>query len=121
MSTGRIPYRKAPCPECPWRVDTEPGQFTSCRYDLLAKTTGSPGREVPFGSPLFACHKSIEGKDQVCAGWLAAVGHYSIQVRFLVSQGRLPGEALEPGEGWPELHTDYESMRTAKEAEDDDD
>lgn len=112
--TAEFPRAARPCPECPWRVDTEPGQFDACRYDALRNTTGSPGREAPFGAPMFACHKSPEGREFACAGWLAAVGCEHVSVRFAVIAGQLPAEALSPGDGWPELHGSYEEMVAAK-------
>lgn len=108
-----MPHRKRPCPECPWTISTPPGQFPESRYDALACTTGAPGREARFGSPLFACHKSHEGKDVPCAGWLAAVGIESITVRLLVCQGRLPASVLKPGDDWPELFASYEEIAEA--------
>ncbi|WP_425301265.1 DUF6283 family protein [Nocardia wallacei] len=71
---GLLPHRRYPCAECPWRRDTPAGQFSQERYDDLAATTGSPGREAWLDAPLLACHKSPEGGEETCAGWLAAVG-----------------------------------------------
>lgn len=109
-----MPCRRVPCAECPWVKATKAGQFTAERFEALRATTGGPGNEAPFGSPMFACHKSADGKEMPCAGWLAAVGIESITVRVLVSTGRIPAEALHPGEEWPELHTSYAEMEEAK-------
>lgn len=103
-------HRAAPCRECPFRTDTEPGQFTEERYEALQCTVGRPGREASLGAPLFACHKTLEGKEQACAGWLAVCGAEHIGVRLAVSTGRIPGSALAPADGWPELYPDYDSM-----------
>lgn len=111
----QVRHRKRPCAECPWRVDTKPGQFEACRYERLANTSGRPGAEAPFGAPLFACHKTPDGAEAACAGWLAAVGRDNITVRVLLAQRRLPPEVLTPGEDWPALHADYDDMRAAKE------
>lgn len=105
---------KQPCAECPWRVDVARGQFPASRYEALRHTTGERGREASMGSPLFACHKSNDGTDMPCAGWLASVGWESITVRLLVIHGRIPGEALKPGDDWPALHSSYEEMAKAK-------
>lgn len=111
MSTCQtMPYRKHPCSECPWVRDTPPGQFPESRYEALEHTTGLPGREAPMGSPMFACHKSHEGRDVPCAGWLASVGYESLTVRVLVIQGRLPSSVLNPGRDWPELFESYAEM-----------
>lgn len=117
MSDSEFPRAARPCPECPWRVDTRPGQFSACRYDVLADTTGEPGREAHLGAPMFACHKSPEGREWACAGWLAAVGWEHLGVRIAAIVGRLPVSALEPGDGWPQLHASYAEMVAAKAAD----
>lgn len=109
-----IPHRRRPCAECPWRRDTDPGQFTAERYEALRNTTGGPGNEAPLGSPLFACHKSPVGHEEACAGWLAAVGVDSIEVRLAVAMKRLPAAAITPGDGWPALFASYEEMAEAQ-------
>lgn len=102
--------RKRPCAECPWRRDIEPGQFPAERYEELRNTTGSRGKEVGIDAPIFACHKSTEGQETPCAGWLAAVGFDSLGVRIAAAQGRIPPEALRPGPDWPPLFDNYEEM-----------
>lgn len=118
MVNDRIPHMKRPCAECPWRVDSPPDQFESCRFDALRATSGSAGSEAHFGAPLFACHKTQEGRDAACAGWLAVAGYDNLGVRFAVVTGRLPAESLRLGDGWPELYGSYEEMAEAKGAPD---
>jgi len=65
---------------------------------------------------MFACHKSAEGREEACAGWLAAVGYEHIGVRIALTRGDLPVAAMEPGEGWPELFGTYEEMADAQGA-----
>lgn len=101
---------RPPCRECPWVRDTPPGQFPPARYEALRGTTGSPGREAPFGSAMFACHKAPEGEEFYCAGWMAAVGYENLTVRVLLARGKIPREAMEPGEDWPALHESYEAL-----------
>ena len=103
-------YRPRPCKECPWVTTTSPGQFPAERYAALRHTTGTAHDQAPLGAPLFACHKSVEGHDVPCAGWLAAVGVESITVRVLVAQKHLPVRVLRASEGWPALFTGYEAM-----------
>lgn len=105
-----LPYRRYPCRECPFRRDVEPGQFTAERFTALADTVGRPGAEAHLGAPMFACHKTPEGKEQACAGWLAVCGSEHIGVRVAVAWGELPAESLAPGDGWPELFTTYDEM-----------
>lgn len=119
--TQQIPHRRYPCRECPWRRDTAPGQFTAERYGALACTSEqTPGEQPGLTAPLFACHKSPEGAEEACAGWLAAVGNVHIRVRLAVAHGRLPAEALTPGEGWPELYPSYLEMAARQARRDDD-
>jgi Family of unknown function (DUF6283) len=106
--------RRFPCAECPFRRDTKPGQFPACRYEALTETTGRPGAEAPLGAPMFACHKSPEGREEACAGWLAVAGYEHIGVRLSVALGHLPAEALEPGDDWPDLFASYEEMAEAQ-------
>jgi hypothetical protein len=79
----------------------------------MATTVGEPGREVPLGGPLWACHTSQEGLDLVCASWLARVGLDHLTVRLAVAAGRIPAEALSPGEDWPRLYDSFESLAAA--------
>jgi hypothetical protein len=59
---------------------------------------------------MFACHKSPEGREYACAGWLAAVGHHHLGVRLAVITGRLDAAALEPGADWPALFESFGEM-----------
>ncbi|WP_280396020.1 DUF6283 family protein [Nocardia brasiliensis] len=107
--------------ECPWVVATRPGQFPRERYEALATTTGSPGNEAGLdrledldATPMFACHRSTVGREQACAGWLAAVGWDNLKIRIAAITGKLDRAALEPGPGWPPLHGSYQEMMDAK-------
>ena len=108
-----VPRRRYPCAECPFRRDTKPGQFPACRYEALKETAGRPGAEVPIGAPMFACHKSPEGREEACAGWLAVCAIEHLGVRMAVLTGRIEPEDLRPAEGWPELYGSYDEMAAA--------
>lgn len=109
-----VPAR--PCPNCPWAKTTPPGEFTEERYEELRNTSpDEDGYGPDWGAPLFACHKSQEGKDYVCAGWLASVGRDHPSVRLAVMQGEVDMCSLEPKDGWPELFTDYETMKSTQQ------
>jgi hypothetical protein len=105
-----FPRVHRPCDECPWRRDTLPGKFPACRYDALRETAGRAGAEAPLGAPMFACHKSPEGGERACAGWLAVVGYEHLGVRVALARGRLDPAAMQPGDGWPDLFGDYDEM-----------
>lgn len=113
-SVEPLPHRRRPCAECPWRRDVAPGQFSQERFDYLAETTGRPGNEAGLNTPMFACHKSPEGREEACAGWLAAAGYQHLGVRVAVAFGRIDADVLEPGPDWPPLHESYTEMVDAK-------
>lgn len=102
-----------PCNECPWRRDALRGKFPACRYEALQNTVGGPGCEAPINAPMFACHKSPDGRERACAGWLAVVGVEHLGVRYAIVSGRLPPEALRAGDDWPELYPSYEELAAA--------
>lgn len=99
---------------CPFRRDADPGEFSAERFEQLAGTAGRPGEEAPLNAPIFACHHTAEGKEVACAGWLAVVGQHHLGVRLATAMGRIDPAALQPGEGWPELFTDYDAMAAAQ-------
>ncbi|SIH35862.1 Uncharacterised protein [Mycobacteroides abscessus subsp. abscessus] len=59
---------------------------------------------------MFACHKSAEGQEQACAGWLAVSGVYHLGVRVAVASGRLDAGVLAAGPDWPELFSNYDDV-----------
>jgi hypothetical protein len=63
---------------------------------------------------MFACHKSPDGREEACAGWLAVTGSEHLGVRMAVLTGRLEPEQLRPREGWPELFSSYAEMAEAQ-------
>lgn len=105
-----MPARKRPCAECPWSRLTAPGQFPAERYEALRNTTGEiDGPTLPLGSPMFACHKSSEGKEIACAGWLVALGAATnLTARVNIAQGSM--EMPVPDESWPPLFDTYDEM-----------
>lgn len=105
-----VPYRAAPCSNCPWRKDSEPGEFPPERYEALRSTSGRPGGEAGLTAPIFACHKSTEGHDRACAGWLVVCGFDHLGIRLAVVTKRLPAEALFPKADWPELFDSYDKL-----------
>jgi uncharacterized protein DUF6283 len=107
---NELPHCVRPCANCPWRRDSPAGEFAGERYEALRVTAGRPGCEVGLGAPMFACHKSEEGRDRACAGWLAVAGIEHLGVRLAVALGRLPASALRPGDRWPDLFSSYEEM-----------
>ncbi len=107
-----------PCSECPWRRDQPAGRFPACRYEALRDTSATPhSGSAPLGSPMFACHKSLEGRDIACAGWLAVEGAGHVGVRLAVASGRLDPTALQPAADWPPLFESYAELAEANGVE----
>jgi Family of unknown function (DUF6283) len=79
------------CDECPWRSDVPTGKFLPERYAALADSCrqGWPPKAI------FACHKSPEGKEQACVGYLLRNGTNSIAVRLAMAQGRCDPTKLQ--------------------------
>jgi hypothetical protein len=103
-----LPYVKRPCTACPWRLDAQPGRFAADRWAAMADTVASPATgSAPLDAPFFTCHLSAEGREQLCAGWLAQEGAGHVGVRVAVLQERLPAEALAAGDDWPALHPTF--------------
>lgn len=115
-AVSQVPRVKRPCAECPWKVDTEPGQFPACNYERL-RNTSDVDEQPGINDPFFACHKTPEGEERACAGWLAVEGHAHVGVRLAVAMGRLPAEALEPGPDWPQLFGSFREMAERQAAE----
>ncbi|TMR91307.1 DUF6283 family protein [Nonomuraea basaltis] len=112
-------HRKAPCRECPWRRDAEPGKFPAERYEVLRGTCRDEGGgNAGLGAPIFACHMGEPGTgdDLACAGWLAVEGWNSVHVRIAIVTGQLPTCVLQPGERWPALYGSYEELTEANGA-----
>lgn len=110
--TEPLPHARRPCRDCPWRLDSPPGQFPLERFEALRSTSDQSGLQAP----MFACHQSAEGRDVACAGWLATEGHNHLGVRLAVALGRLNPVALRPRAGWPRLFSSYATMFAAKRA-----
>lgn len=108
-----FPRVRRPCDECPTRLDAPVGRFAARRFQALLATVGRPGAEQPLGAPLFACHKTPEGAERTCAGWLVLCGPDHMTVRWAISDGRLPADALKVGADWPPLYETYDEMAAA--------
>lgn len=122
--TDDFPRRRYPCNECPIRADNADNpqaKFPAERWACLSQTVRAPdGGSPQLGSIMFGCHKGEPGTnaDLACAGWLARFGGNHVNVRLAIAFGRLPVEALTPGEGWPELHETWDDVVAAQTGED---
>lgn len=82
---------KIQCDECPWRSDVEVGRFPPERYKALENTC----RQGWPPQPIFACHKTPEGKEQACVGYLMLNGRNNIAVRLAAIERRIDLTALQ--------------------------
>lgn len=95
-----------PCLECPWRLERAACQFPVERFQALADTVDNNWHPLRPNA-MFACHKSEEGSDLVCAGYLLVDGMVNTTVRLNVKRGvidmrRLRTDAL--------LHSSFAEM-----------
>lgn len=95
---------RRPCAECPWRRDVQPGQFPAERYRALAATA------YDMSAVIFACHKSTEGEEFACAGFLERGALHNLAVRMSYVFGDL--ECIDRS-GGIDLHRDFRSMAIA--------
>lgn len=93
-----------PCTECPWRTDVEAGRFPPERYERLAATAHDCSWSI------FACHKSTEGNDVVCAGFLARGAEHNLAIRMALAHGEI--DPIDRSGGF-DLFADYRAMAVA--------
>jgi Family of unknown function (DUF6283) len=106
--------RKETCEECPWRKDVPVGRFPEERFISLRKTA-----EQGFNKPIFACHKTSEGKGtQACVGYLLVAGHNNFAVRLASATGRFDHTQLK---ATGPLYESYEEMARANGVNQDED
>lgn len=101
-------HQKRPCDECPWRTDVDTGRFSAARFEALADTARDMSMQI------FACHKSKEGKDAACAGFLLRGADHNMSVRLAMMQGRYDPESVT--DGGHDLYDSYADMALANGA-----
>ncbi len=69
-------YCKTPCDECPWRKDMPVGRFPADNYRQLANTAQDLALHT------FACHKSAEGQEAICAGYILKQSAHNLAMRM---------------------------------------
>jgi len=99
---------KRPCANCPWRRDARPGEFATERYQLLAASAQD------MSVVIFTCHKSPDGGELACAGFLARGADHNFAVRMAYYRGDLERRERDGGE---DLYDDYREMAEANGVE----
>lgn len=100
---GRGTYRRAPCSDCPWRVDAT-GEFPASAFVHSARTA------YDMTEHTFACHQSGLKKPSICAGFLLRGADHNLAVRLK----RMRGEILDDVTcGGNELYENYRAMALA--------
>lgn len=96
---------KRTCDECPWRRDVPVGKFPPERYQALEATCR------PGGLPnIFACHRTPEGAERACAGFLLVHGADNNCCRLAAMSGKwVPGEQIATGP----LYESFDEMARA--------
>lgn len=94
------------CNECPFLKDVPVGRFPPERFQQLRRTA-----QQGF-NPIFACHKTIEGSDNACVGYLLVDGLNNFNVRLALSRKRFnPSELKATGP----LYDSYKEMEDAND------
>lgn len=95
-------YRRAPCQDCPWRVDAV-GEFPPDAFRHSARTAYDMAQES------FACHASGAEKPATCAGFLLRGAAHNLGIRLK----QMRGECLDVLDGGHVLHESYRAMAIA--------
>lgn len=106
---------RRPCKTCPWRVDSEGGSAIPGFDIQKARELESTVGEGDAFRPIMACHRSRDGGDHVCIGYVVVEGYSNLAVRMAAITGRLPlGEIVDACEDL-ELHQSFDEMLDALE------
>lgn len=101
------------CDECPWRTDVKPGRFPPERFEKLRASV-----EQGFGKPMFACHKSPEGQEFACVGYLLSdESHQNFAVRMAYASGRIDRDKLKAKGPLYETYADMAEANGCEPAE----
>lgn len=97
------------CGECPWRKDVPTGRFPPERFEAL-RSSVTQG----VGEKMFGCHKSPEGEEFACVGYLMSKESLNnFQVRIALAQGRFDPDKLRAK---APLYESFEAMLRANGA-----
>lgn len=110
VRSAKKSYRKQPCSDCPWRVDTV-GEFPAEAFRHSARTAYDMSEHV------FACHQSGSEKPSACAGFLLRGADHNLAIRLRQISGEYKGDVSDGGVA---LHDSYVGMAVANGVDPDD-
>jgi hypothetical protein len=99
-----VTHQVKPCSDCPWRKDVPAGNFPPERFVALAHTA------YDMSMAQFACHKSREGREFACAGFLLAGAAHNLGVRLGLRAGMVDLAAVSSE---VELYPNFRAMAIA--------
>lgn len=97
------PYRREPCANCPWRVDSV-GEFPADAFRHSAETA------YDMATHTFGCHDSGSNKPALCAGFLLRGATHNMTVRLRILKGDEFGDVSDGGHP---LFDNYRAMAVA--------
>lgn len=100
---GKGAYRRAPCPQCPWRQDAV-GEFPAEAFRHSASTAYDMAQNT------FACHDSGCRKPALCAGFLLRGADHNLAVRLKKFGGTSFSDVTDGGLA---LFQNYRAMAVA--------
>lgn len=96
-------YRRKPCSDCPWRVDTV-GEFPAKAF------RHSAGTAYDMSDHVFACHQAGAQKPVACAGFLLRGADHNLAVRLKRMKGEIGDDVADGGHA---LHLNYRERAIA--------
>lgn len=112
-----------PCPSCPWIKANPPTGELIPNFDIgmmrnLANTVPPKGSEEGGFFNLMACHKSKEGEEFACAGYMATVGlRFNNMARYFALRENVDVQSLFNNADKLDLYQDFYHMLEDYESE----
>jgi hypothetical protein len=111
-----------PCANCPWLKSTPAGGSSIPNFGIelmrnLKNTVPPRDMDDTGFYKVMACHKSTEGKQFACAGYMAKAGlDFNINARLVARDAELDATALFDATDKLDMYTDFYDMLDDYEA-----
>ncbi|WP_318515693.1 DUF6283 family protein [Photobacterium leiognathi] len=113
-------FCKTPCKQCPWKKSSKVGGSDIPNFDIelmrnLVNTCPPANVDISQRDDfrkLFACHESPEGKEKVCAGYVARDGQFNLNLRLLAAMSKTNVLAIVENAEKHELYDNFHDMLT---------